>query len=133
VTALPPFPVPQGTPAERKHTPTPWSVKLGHCRHDHPDTSADVVDIEGFPVANTWCHAWAKANAAFIVRACNAHEELVEAVKGLLAPAQRCATCKGQGGYGAYGANPICGHCGGSGEDETPRRNALAVLAKVSR
>ena len=63
-----------------KHTPTPWSVddtRLGimagyqSIAQTFRDRSKTIADRE----------AEAQANAAFIVRACNAHEQLVEALK----------------------------------------------------
>lgn len=75
---------------ETKHTPTPWEV------HDHKDArhhefaiiAREALDQQGelgVKVASVWgskrghCSAeTSKANAAFIVRACNAHDELLE-------------------------------------------------------
>lgn len=63
---------------EPKHTPTPWkSDDIGQihaferglvAKVLERDTDADQYFVE-------------KANAAFIVRACNAHDELVAAIK----------------------------------------------------
>lgn len=65
-------------------TMRPWHIKTGVCRHDHPDTSADILGPADEPVANCWCHDTAKVNAAFIVRACNAHDGLLEAAKEMI-------------------------------------------------
>jgi hypothetical protein len=35
-----------------QYTPGPWVVKPGICKHDHPDTSADVVGHDGVFVAD---------------------------------------------------------------------------------
>ena len=75
-----------------KHTPTPWKV-----RHDS-DESGDgymIEDKNGYPIANTMYFAsdkdtremhkkWDKENAQFIVTACNAFEDMLEALKNLL-------------------------------------------------
>lgn len=55
-----------------QHTPTPWSV----------DRGLVIRDAEGKWVANVdgGNDAVSKTRAAFIVRACNAHDDLVEAL-----------------------------------------------------
>lgn len=50
------------------HTPTPWRVNTFN------GDRQEVLDANG----NNAC---VKANAAFIVRACNAHDELVAALE----------------------------------------------------
>lgn len=59
---------------ETKHTPTPWST-----------SGTKVVDgkivVAQCKFAGVMSHMQAAHNAAFIVRACNAHEELVAALK----------------------------------------------------
>lgn len=51
-----------------KHTPTPWILDGDW-----------ILKDDDTPVAAA--HVNAEANAAYIVRACNAHERLVEALK----------------------------------------------------
>ena len=62
------------------HTPLPWKLH---------DGGAAITDSEGRLISS--CYQVPKrtlfeekANAAFIVRACNSHYELLEAVEGLL-------------------------------------------------
>lgn len=50
------------------HTPTPWTV--------------DGVWIES--AGDTIAEVWVDANAAFIVRACNSHDELLAALKAIV-------------------------------------------------
>lgn len=66
-----------------EHTPTPWA--LVSCI----DGDFRVVDEQEITVATCWRQPqdpseWAGGNAALIVRACNSHEELIEALDGLL-------------------------------------------------
>lgn len=68
-------------------TPRPWiCLGLGDGREDEPIYSSDTQQR---PVATA--HHWddydwnALANAAFIVRACNAHDDLLAACKALVA------------------------------------------------
>jgi hypothetical protein len=85
------------------HTPTPWSVKSELTR----SASNEVVDADGLTVAECprygagivsdgrtapWHHA--NANAAFIVRAVNCHEDLVRACDAFLA---KCPTSNPDG------------------------------------
>tara|TARA_R110000868_G_scaffold23596_3_gene94767 strand:- start:192 stop:503 length:312 start_codon:yes stop_codon:yes gene_type:complete len=71
------------------HTPTPWIVS--------PPLGEGAIQIQstGLNAYGNWIVAEVpdrteedKANAAFIVRACNAHEELVAALEELLNEAQ---------------------------------------------
>ena len=62
------------------HTPTPWRV-------DPVDGDLIIADIDGGIVAEVWggdgerSAEAVEANAAFIVRACNAHDGFVAALK----------------------------------------------------
>lgn len=63
-----------------EHTPTPWI-------NDNSDTRYDERRILGFHgelIANVMTEKMKDANAAFIVTACNAHDELVSALTNLL-------------------------------------------------
>ena len=67
------------TPA---HTPLPWVIdKYGSVTHGRECVSANGFSMVMSPgdVQNE-----AKANAAFIVRACNSHYQLVEAAKAIM-------------------------------------------------
>lgn len=66
------------------HTPTPW--KFTHHTNIGGDQMARIDDEKGIFLAgvsdmNLIDHSLRDANAAFIVRAVNAHEELLEAAK----------------------------------------------------
>lgn len=67
------------------HTPTPWeTVELNpESWHIWPNNGKDT-----FRIATCYCHQLggedAKANAAFIVRAVNAHDDLVAALRKLI-------------------------------------------------
>jgi hypothetical protein len=68
-------------PETTKHTPTPWilSGNMGAIYSMSPEASHGGV-------ADRVCRCGPEglANAAFIVRACNCHEELLEALRGCL-------------------------------------------------
>ncbi len=62
------------------HTPTPWHTK---------NNETEIADSRGWRIAYVSFEAprtadERDANAAFIVRACNSHEQLLEACKALL-------------------------------------------------
>ena len=84
-----------------EHTPTPWKAGKWDITHinGHKHHFISIVnnvpdgECEGTGVAVCLMpqendtpkdRKTVKANAAFIVRACNCHEELVEALKGLM-------------------------------------------------
>jgi hypothetical protein len=64
-----------------QHTPTPWQVDAS--KHS-VSIVADRFCVAQTATAQTGNVAPAEANAAFIVRACNAHDELVAALRELL-------------------------------------------------
>lgn len=68
----------QGNEMEAKHTATPWHTKPSAVY----ETVYALEDGELICFASMRQNAW--ANAAFIVRACNAHDDLVAALKGLI-------------------------------------------------
>jgi len=67
--------------AEKAHTPTPWKIGAAG------DICHGAGGWNGVPLHTGWVEdAWindetAKANAAFIVRAVNSHDKLVEALR----------------------------------------------------
>ena len=63
------------------HTPGPWIVNTWTTGRRTIETMNGLVICE---VHNT--HDGNEANARFVVQACNAHEELLEALKTLCAP-----------------------------------------------
>jgi len=63
-----------------EHTPTPWEIGISHTeeiaiRHPEGDCIATVCDL---------LEGEAQANASFIVRACNSHDELVACLEDIL-------------------------------------------------
>ena len=70
------------------HTPTPWSAFIGHTTvaiySGFPDTGRSrVCDWPGFEGAGIDIET-SKANAAFIVLACNSHAKLLAALEEAL-------------------------------------------------
>ena len=61
-----------------KHTPTPWKANKWA-----PGWEISAPESHYTVCRLTDCNN-EEANAAFIVRACNSHDELLEALKGLL-------------------------------------------------
>lgn len=63
-----------------KHTPTPWSIGITNNGADHINVWMGIVHVASVmkfvPTGES-----AEANAEFIVRACNSHDELVEALE----------------------------------------------------
>lgn len=78
-----------------KHTPTPWHMSV------EEKSRRDDVYIVGNPtgalggarqlayMVDTWTGASTEANAAFIVRAVNSHDQLVDVVKEMMALGER--------------------------------------------
>ena len=68
-----------------KHTPLPWTAEVHHIVSRDTDGIARNNDNSSVAVA----HGPDKeSNAAFIVRACNAHDELVAALESALKTAE---------------------------------------------
>lgn len=67
---------------QAKHRPLPWFVTEGgrHVRKSTPGTVEMIADCSETGRPDDEC-----ANAAFIVQACNAHHQLVEALKEVVA------------------------------------------------
>lgn len=65
---------------KQKHTPTPWAkTESFQIVKPQGNTALELADI-----CYVGDEAVAEANAEFIVRACNAHDELVEALQKCL-------------------------------------------------
>lgn len=96
-------PSPQDAQVVGGHTPTPWRVGYtGRCIIKEVPGLSDSDD--GYTVAVLTAHSLlpnseAKANAAFIVRACNSHDALVKALDTFLGGDDRFRV--------AVGGNPI--------------------------
>lgn len=70
---------------QTKHTPTPWILSSGtngavRAVHAWKEGGKHII-IAKFPDRTIEDSAEMEANAAFIVRACNAHEELLKLIK----------------------------------------------------
>jgi hypothetical protein len=92
------------------HTPTPWYTELDRSiRADDGDGHVALLAGSDFNVATE------EANAAFIVRACNAHDALVAALRELIDDADNSG---------------VTAHFKGRGFDESIEK-ARAALAKA--
>ena len=60
-----------------KHTPTPWS-----------DNGNEIIDARGAVVGG----AVTDKDAAFMIRACNSHDQLVSALRNLIAASDAYST-----------------------------------------
>lgn len=61
----------------------PWTIESGRYIIAKVGVDDDVIDVGGVPVTEK-TRAIEKANADFIVRACNAHDGLLAALQGLM-------------------------------------------------
>lgn len=101
------------------HTPTPWRIvetNLGLAI-----VGADIEDLAALPQGK-WGPGSAeqkKANADFIVRACNAHDDLLAALETLLADAEAHA-------YARFGVDP------GATDEPEANKIARAAIAKAT-
>lgn len=66
------------------HTPGPWEIDV--TIYEHMCAGIRQVGGDTAPIAQVWRtdDRTGYANAEFIVRACNSHDALVEALRGLL-------------------------------------------------
>jgi hypothetical protein len=73
-----------------KHTPLPWHFQDEYIRADseNMDDSGNIVADVYVKPSSTHDDIM-QANAAFIVRACNSHYEMLAALKGMLSIADR--------------------------------------------
>lgn len=79
------------------HTPTPWKV-LGYTPYGEDYRITDDIgnDIAIVPHWDDEAKIEARANAAFIVKAVNCHEELLEALKEAKKAIQEQMNCCGE-------------------------------------
>ena len=96
-----------------KHTPLPWKL------HHNSSTILKPFDAHGIradndaqsPIAVLWEGGGTKgkprqrANAAFIVRACNSHYELLESLQSILPDYELCEIADARHGQ----SNPLAG------------------------
>jgi len=65
-----------------KHTPTPWQLVKPESQYGNQAVKVNIRGNMLLIASISWIEGEdGKANAAFIVQACNAHDELLEAVK----------------------------------------------------
>ena len=67
-----------------KHTPTPWTDSMGMAQRPVVTAVTHTADIAAMSLSGGKSLDEAYANAAFIVRACNAHYDLVEALEATI-------------------------------------------------
>ena len=93
------------------HTPTPWKLTIvggSYCAtHYVEGANSEVIAIIDRDVDEPTN----KANAAFIVQACNSHDELVAATKELLSIARMYHKGEAPGHEDACECPDNCGHC----------------------
>jgi hypothetical protein len=79
------------------HSLLPWSIS--------PAAAWDIEAADGQSVGLAYgAHAGRNADAAFIVRACNAHHELVAALKDMRSRFAKCASATGSDDWAIVGA-----------------------------
>ena len=118
---------------ETRHTPTPWytgkySMQCGAAA-DHIYSRQSREPSEGI----ARCYAWvgrgeAEANASFIVRACNAHDELVEALKDAAFSLSKIAVMRT---VAEYDEADVAKHCTAEGQKAWSKVNAAIVKAEA--
>jgi hypothetical protein len=101
-----------------KHTPTPWNTDGERAEPaEWPMDQIIVMDGSGGCICEVDCHTdWqtTKANAAFIVHACNCHDELVAALMNMVTH---------------YA--PMVSDLSGNSQTDAILRDAVAALARV--
>jgi hypothetical protein len=106
---------------ESKHTPGPWSVCNAIGKKSEVGIVADAAPCIIAVMGNQGRGAWpqeARANAEFIVRACNSHYELLEALRELVSA---CTRYDEQDEHSALLAANYC----------AAKDRAIAVIAKA--
>ena len=88
--------------AEMNHTPTPWHAAQGFTSHGKAKLKHMTVWAGNEQVQVHGLHRW--DNAAFIVRAVNAHDALVEALEWLTLIADNLIPCDCPSNYELHDA-----------------------------
>ena len=83
------------------HTATPWFYTFDGREVYIVDTHGDTVLDLGTQLENSVAAHDLEANAKFIIRACNAHDELVAALDFLVKSVEPILTNRGFGYFGA--------------------------------
>lgn len=68
---------------EVKHTPLPWNAHSNN-NDDYIDIDSSGTRITSIPLVSVLDNEESEANAAFIVKACNSHYTLLEALKEMV-------------------------------------------------
>ena len=66
------------------HTPTPWKIHSGRAQGAYGPVEAEIRGANFVTVRLGRYSDQVKADAAFIVRSCNAHTQLMEALEAIL-------------------------------------------------
>jgi hypothetical protein len=117
-----------------KHTPTPWLIEGGcvYAPNLEGTNRFSLIVHGGWQTAGVYRTDAdeLQANAAFIVRACNSHDALVEALRALLNHADR-ETCVHESTHRGGAIWTICDGCGMKWADDrggfVPHTDAVAV------
>lgn len=101
-----------------QHTPTPWHLSEPPLKENfiYDEDGLLIADVNGFFKREA---AENSANADFIVRACNAHDELVEALENL------------QHADGCYCEASFSSHAGSHPTHSIECQDAIKALAKA--
>ena len=79
-----------------KHTKTPWIAHNAEVWHEVPAQHTCIADCNQLPTVDLLTNPQDQANAAFIVKACNYHKELLDHLKAateVYREACSCGTC----------------------------------------
>lgn len=96
---------------EVQHTATPWICRDNLVFASYGAGNGVLARVEGIGAGSVeQVYEKANANAEFIVKACNSHDELVEALEGMV-----CNRCENRIGYTGpttqYGDWRSCSSC----------------------
>lgn len=113
-----------------EHTPTPWVYDPAHPASVYSDdkTGSIIATCEGFRFAQRW-RTEVVANAAFIVRAVNAHDDLLRTVRRL-AIKQHVRLAEGGGTVPTGFSCAVCHGEWAEGAEEFHAKTCCAALAK---
>ena len=82
-----------------KHTPTPWQANKSQV-----EANSSLVEIRGPNDAYSVTRDVSAANATFIIKAVNHHEELTEALSGMMFALRATGYCLSEGHCSEYDA-----------------------------
>ena len=122
-----------------EHTPIPWELGID-AENNNWSIMGGGIEITHLPfLTGSEDDDVAEANAEFIVRACNCHHKLLEALREIRdAETTCCPRCEGNGNLYADGKGHYmhenaptinCGNCGGSGRLQPANAQDIAADA----